>query len=45
MAVSPTYIYSSVEIKFLGKEFGKLADGAIDVLTNVARNEQGRNRG
>jgi hypothetical protein len=36
------YIYSSVEIGAFGDQFSKLADAAIDILTDLTRKEQGR---
>ncbi len=42
MTITPTYIYSSVEINNFGKQFGQLANQAIDTLTFLARQEQAR---
>ena len=36
------YIYSSVEITAFGEQFSKLAETAIDILTDLTQKEQGR---
>ena len=42
ITITPTYVYSSVEIDGFGRLFGELANKAIDTLTLLARREQTR---
>jgi hypothetical protein len=40
--ITPTYAYSSVEIEYFGREFSKLAQKAIEILTRLTQHEQGK---
>jgi hypothetical protein len=40
--VKPRFIYSSAEIESFGNQFSQLAETAINILTDLTRNEQGR---